>query len=209
MTDKFISQLFYCDLFTKKNVGTKKQRKDLLDKILYLKKNNISPAEQSNKNCFRSAHMYGEELNWLRDAIKIFVEEISNFYKDHDESFNALISQDEQKLDFSIWTNVNEPGSINELHTHKGVSFACTYNLQTEGTGNLVFRNPANLLNDCNQKSPFIRNYKIEPKDGDLLIWPAWVPHYVEENKSNKQRINIATNIKLVDKNAIIINEGG
>ena len=209
MTDKFISQLFYCDLFTKKNVGTKKQRKDLLDKILYLKKNNMSPAEQSNKNCFRSSYMYGEELNWLRDAIKIFVEEISNFYKDHDESFNALISQDEQKLDFSIWTNVNEPGSINELHTHKGVSFACTYNLQTEGTGNLVFRNPANLLNDCNQKSPFIRNYKIEPKDGDLLIWPAWVPHYVEENKSNKQRINIATNIKLVDKNAIIINEGG
>ena len=209
MTDKFISQLFYCDLFTKKNVGTKKQRKDLLDKILYLKKNNISPAEQSNKNCFRSSHMYGEELNWLRDAIKIFVEEISNFYKEHDESFNALVSQDEQKLDFSIWTNVNEPGSINELHTHKGVSFACTYNLQTEGTGNLVFRNPANLLNDCNQKSPFVRNYKIEPKDGDLLIWPAWVPHYVEENKSNKQRINIATNIKLVDKNAIIINEGG
>ena len=209
MSDKSIALLYHSELFKKSNVGTKKQRKDLLDKILYLKKNNISPAEQSNKNCFRSSYMYGEELNWLRDAIKVFVEEISNFYKEHDESFNALVSQDEQKLDFSIWTNVNEPGSINELHTHKGVSFACTYNLQTEGTGNLVFRNPANLLNDCNQKSPFIRNYKIEPKDGDLLIWPAWVPHYVEENKSNKQRINIATNIKLVDKNAIIINEGG
>ena len=121
-----------------------------------------------------------------------------NFYKDHDESFNALISQDEQKLDFSIWTNVNEPGSINELHTHKGFSFACTYNLQTEGTGNLVFRNPANLLNDCDLKSPFIRNYKIEPKDGDLLVWPAWVPHEVEINKSDKQRINIASNIKLI-----------
>ena len=35
-------------------------------------------------------------------------------------------------------------------------------------------------------------------KDGDLLIWPAWVPHFVEENKSNKQRINIASNIKLI-----------
>ena len=41
MSDKFISPLYYCDLFTKKNVGTKKQRKDLLDKIHYLKKNNI------------------------------------------------------------------------------------------------------------------------------------------------------------------------
>jgi len=114
------------------------------------------------------------------------------------KTFRDTISQETQQCDLSIWTNVNEPGSINELHTHKGVSFACTYNLQTEGTGNLVFRNPANLLNDCNQKSPFIRNYKIEPKDGDLLVWPAWVPHFVEENKSNKQRINIATNINLV-----------
>ena len=52
--------------------------------------------------------------------------------------------------------------------------------------------------NDCNQKSPYIRNVKVEPQDGDLLIWPAWVPHLVERNESNKQRINIAINIKLV-----------
>ena len=53
-------------------------------------------------------------------------------------------------------------------------------------------------MHDCNQKTPFVRDFTIEPKDGDLLVWPAWVPHFVEENKSNKQRINIATNINLV-----------
>ena len=184
MSDKFISPLFYCDLFTKKNVGTEKQKKDLLDKIHYLKKNNIDKANESNEGCFRTTYE--------------FVVDISEFYADRDVIFKTRVHNQTQQCDLSIWTNVNEPGSINQIHTHKDFSFACTYNLQTEGTGNLVFVNPANLLNDCNQKSPFIRDFKIEPKDGDLLIWPAWMPHLVEENKSNKQRINIATNIKLI-----------
>ena len=45
MSDKFISPLYYCDLFTKKNVGTKKQRKDLLDKIKKTKSINIHKGE--------------------------------------------------------------------------------------------------------------------------------------------------------------------
>ena len=198
MSDRFISPLYYCDLFTKKNVGTEKQKKDLLDKIHHLKKNKVGEADRSNVGCFRSNYEYGKELDWLREVIRDFVVDISEFYADRDVIFKTRVHDQTQQCDLSIWTNVNEPGSINQIHTHKDFSFACTYNLQTEGTGNLVFVNPANLLNDCNQKSPFIRDFKIEPKDGDLLIWPAWMPHLVEENKSNKQRINIATNIKLI-----------
>ena len=198
MSDKFISQLFYSDLFTKNNVGTKKQRKDLLDKIYYLKKNNINSVDENNEGCFRSTYEYDKELDWLRETIRDFIVDISKFYIEHDKTYKDKISQEEQKVDMSFWTNVNEPGSINVLHSHKGESFACTYNLQTEGTGNLVFRNPANTLNDCNSKSPFVRYMSIEPKDGDLLVWPAWIPHEVEINKSDKQRINIASNIKLV-----------
>ena len=198
MSDKVIYPLFYSDLFTKQNIGTEKQRKVLLDKIHYLKKNNIDSVGGSNEGCFRSTYEYGEELDWLRETIRDFIVDISKFYIEHDKTYKDKISQEEQKVDMSFWTNVNEPGSTNVIHTHKGVSFACTYNLQTSGTGNLVFINPANILNDCNQKSPYIRNVKVEPQDGDLLVWPAWVPHFVEENKSNKQRINIASNIKLI-----------
>ena len=201
MSDKFIHPLFYCDLFTRKNVGTEKQRKVLLDKIHYLKKNNIDKADESNEGCFRSTYEYGEELDFLRETIRDLVIEISNYYADRDETFGMMLSKGTQQCDLSIWTNVNEPDSANVIHSHKGSNFACTYNLQTEGTGNLVFKNPANLLSDCHMKSPFTRDYKIEPQDGDLFIWPAWVPHEVEINKSNKQRINIATNVKLVGEN--------
>ena len=195
MSDKSIALLYHSELFKKSNVGTKKQRKDLLDKIHYLKKNNINSVDENNEGCFRSTYEYDKELDWLRETIRDFIVDISKFYIEHDKTYKDKISQEEQKVDMSFWTNVNEPGSTNVIHTHKGVSFACTYNLQTEGTGNIVFRNPANVLNDCNTSSPFVRYMSTEPKDGDLLIWPAWIPHEVEINKSDKQRINIASNI--------------
>ena len=197
MSEKAIAHLYHSDLFKKSDVGTKKQRKVLLDKINYLKENNIDIASGSNPGCFRTSYEYGEELDWLREEIGQLTQDICKFYVSKEPMFQSVMTEQTQQIHLSIWTNVNEPGSTNDIHSHKIANFACTYNFQTEGTGNLVFSNPANLLSDCNQKSPFIRNYKIEPKDGDLLIWPAWVPHYVEENKSNKQRINIATNITL------------
>ena len=198
MSDELMYPLFYSDLFIKPNVGTNKQRKVLLDKINYLKKNNIDSVGGSNEGCFRSTYEHTEPHLTESSTIRDFVFEISDFYIKHDEAYKTQLSQGKQQVDMSFWTNVNEPGSTNVIHTHKGVSFACTYNLQTSGTGNLVFTNPANILNDCNQKSPYIRNVKVEPQDGDLLVWPAWVPHEVEINKSDKQRINIASNIKLI-----------
>ena len=198
MSDETMYPLFYSDLFIKPNVGTKKQRKDLLDKINYLKKNNIDIASGSNEGCFRSTYRYGKELNWLRDEVANFTQSICQHYVEQDQKLKMYMTEQTQQMHLSIWTNVNEPGSTNVLHSHKTANFACTYNLQTEGTGNLVFKNPANLLSDCDLKTPFTRNYKIEPKDGDLLVWPSWVPHEVEINNSDKQRINIAINVNFV-----------
>ena len=198
MADKSIAHLYHSDLFKKSDVGTKKQRKVLLDKINYLKENNIDIASGSNPGCFRTSYEYGEELDWLREEIGQLTQYICKFYVSKEPMFQSLMTEQTQQIHLSIWTNVNEPGSTNVLHSHKGVSFACTYNLQTEGTGNLIFKNPANLLNDCDIKSPFTRNYKIEPKDGDLLVWPSWVPHEVDINNSDKQRINIAINVSFI-----------
>ena len=38
---------------------------------------------------------------------------------------------------------------------------------------------------------------KMIPKDGDLFIWPAWIPHKVDRNESDRQRINLAFNINI------------
>ena len=70
-------------------------------------------------------------------------------------------------------------------------SFVGLYYIDAEGTGDLIFHNPINLVSDCNPKSPFVRTVSYPPKNGNLLLWPAWVPHEVEINNSDRYRINI------------------
>ena len=85
MSGEKMYPLFCSDLFIKPNVGTKKQRKDLLDKINYLKKNNIDIASGSNEGCFRSTYRYGKELNWLRDEVANFTQSICQHYVEQDQ----------------------------------------------------------------------------------------------------------------------------
>jgi uncharacterized protein (TIGR02466 family) len=36
-----------------------------------------------------------------------------------------------------------------------------------------------------------------EPKEGDLIMFPSWLRHYVEPSKSNEDRISIAFNLEI------------
>ena len=184
--------LFHSDLFIKENVGTEEQRKDLKKQILQAKEDDRGTQGCGNPGCWRSNALY--EMKWLYGAMKDLVTEANEIYFEKDSVFKYYIDKSEN-LDYNIWTNVNEVGSKNVIHSHKTDAWAGIYYVQAEETGNLMFYNPANLLNECKFNSPFVRNTGILPKDGMLVLWPAWIPHEVIENKSNQQRINIAWGI--------------
>ena len=184
--------LFHSDLFIKENVGTEEQRKDLKKQILQAKEDDRGTQGGGNPGCWRSNALY--EMKWLYGAMKDLVTEANEIYFEKDSVFKYYIDKSEN-LDSNIWTNVNEVGSKNVIHSHKTDAWAGIYYVQAEETGNLMFYNPANLLNECKFNSPFVRNTGILPKDGMLVLWPAWIPHEVIENKSNQQRINIAWGI--------------
>ena len=184
--------LFHSDLFIKENVGTEEQRKDLKKQILQAKEDDRGTQGGGNPGCWRSNALY--EMKWLYGAMKDLVTEANEIYFEKDSVFKYYIDKSEN-LDYNIWTNVNEVGSNNVIHSHKTDAWAGIYYVQAEETGNLMFYNPANLLNECKFNSPFVRNTGILPKDGMLVLWPAWIPHEVIENKSNQQRINIAWGI--------------
>ena len=184
--------LFHSDIFIKENVGSEEQREDLKKQILHARENDIGTQGGSNHGCWRSNTTY--DMEWLYDEMRKLSDHANQIYFKDDPVFKSFI-EGCQNRDFNIWTNVNEVGSKNVLHTHTSDAWAGIYYLQVEGTGNLVFTNPANLLLQCNPKSPYTRKTGIQPEDGMLVIWPGWVPHEVLENKSNKQRINIAWGI--------------
>jgi len=185
--------LYEAALHDSSNIGTDTQVNDLMQQITELQ--NAESTAMTNPGCWRSQAKF-KNINWLLSAITSLVNEAIEYYRSKDPIFNeAFSSIDISQLGIFYWTNVNEPLSRNVMHAHKTGIFSGVYYIQGTDTGDLRLINPANTLTDCNAYSPFTRDFYYTPKDRDLILWPSWLPHEVETNNSNRQRINIAYDI--------------
>ena len=186
-------KILSADVFIE-NVGTSEQIERLKKEALAEKISNPAGVMFTNENCWRSQFQYSD-ISWLLEALGKLVNQAIDYYDGLDPLFT-------EKLKFyntptiDHWTNINAPMGKNSLHNHGAYHFVACYYVQAEGTGDIVFHNPANLLEECNPNSPFVSRIGITPKNGDLIVWPAWVPHEVDINTSENSRINIAFNIK-------------
>ena len=177
-------------LYSQPNIGTDEQVENLKEEILYHKSKEPT-VWNSNEGCWRGQQTL-ETIGFLLDVINDMVLQSIRDYSKKDQTFANNI-QPNCHIDY--WTNVNEPGSRNEMHSHSPSVFAGTYYLQGTETGELRLLNPANILNNCNTSSPFARSVYVNPRDKDLLMWPAWIPHEVLTNFSDRQRINVAYDV--------------
>jgi uncharacterized protein (TIGR02466 family) len=183
--------LYKADLFHTANVGTGNEIDQLKSDILELKSKNPNGVSRTNPGCWRSDLFPVENYPWLEQQVKSLIEEAHNFYSSDTTYFAGT------KLDgtqYNAWVNVNDPGSRNVLHSHYS-TYSCVYYVQSENTGSLRFCNPSQTLSNNVSNSPYTRDFFINPAAGDLILWPSWVPHEVEPNLSNTQRINIAMDI--------------
>lgn len=190
-----IIPLISAHLFVKPNIGTKEQRNLLIEEA-YNNKQKSPMLKDSNDGCWRSNFKY-ENIDWLIKEFENSFDDCMKFYLKESISFKHKIDSYASlpPIKYNYWTNVNSPGSKNELHSHKQNSFVGLYYVQAKDTGALIFKNPGNLLNDCTQLSPYVNNFEFLPNDGDLIMWPGWIPHEVAINTSTQDRINIAFNI--------------
>jgi uncharacterized protein (TIGR02466 family) len=185
--------LHRADLFLD-NVGTVERRQQMIKEIKNIQTEHPDGVARTNSECWRWNNPC-VDIDWLMQHIMCMLANAVKFYNSEDRVFSSINELDLVQIDY--WANVNKPSSRNILHSHKTAQFSAVYYLQAENTGGLVFYNAADTMSDCNAGAPFTRQYKINPKDGDLLLWPAWVPHEVETNFSNKERINLAFDIKI------------
>lgn len=187
--------LYEAVLDASSNVGSDDDVKNLREQIISIR--DKPTASETNDLCWRSEHRY-TNIDWLLKAITTKVFDAINYYSQRDQIFaQSFKNLDKSKLQIFYWTNINQPYSRNVMHSHKTAIFSGVYYLQGTDTGSLRIINPANMLSECNNYSPFTRDFYYDPKDRDLILWPSWLPHEVEVNKSNKERINIAYDVIL------------
>jgi uncharacterized protein (TIGR02466 family) len=99
------------------------------------------------------------------------------------------------------WANVNAPGTGHRLHSHRNNYLSGAYYVQVqEGADSINFFDPK-------PQSGVIRPTATEPtaentevamvrvKTGSLLLFPAWLQHAVDVNRSNRARISLSFNL--------------
>ncbi len=100
-----------------------------------------------------------------------------------------------------LWVNVNGPNSFNQLHTHPNSLISGVYYVKTPGaSGELILHDPRKQasvyqapLTGRNFRN--VHQYQVEPREGRLVLFPAWLEHGVGQNLSQEERVSFSFNI--------------
>lgn len=103
------------------------------------------------------------------------------------------------------WVNLQDEGGFNHFHAHGECSLAGAFYLRVpEGSGDIVFRDPRPGINLAGMKGDGVNCFSVTshtPRAGELVIFPGWLEHSVDVNKSETPRISIAINSYLMKNN--------
>lgn len=188
--DLFPQDLWYWDLPVYADI------KENLIKEVYSLKNTIPSVTISNVNGWQSPSVFA--LNFRSNNLKIILNRI----KDHIK--NDVLQYSYQYTIDTLWFNVNQPGSLNHIHSHPGCDLAGVFYIKVpesaEKSGELIIQNPItyqtyNYLR-CST-SPLNTEYKVKPVEGRFYLFPAFLNHGVLTNNTDEDRISFACNISV------------
>ena len=102
----------------------------------------------------------------------------------------------------NMWANINYPGGFNRPHLHPNALFSGVYWIKApEKSGHLMLYEPrpgvqCTMPNRKEGKLPpeLWREVHYQPKAGTVVMFPAWLWHEVQPNKSNDIRISVSFN---------------
>ena len=136
--------------------------------------------------------------NWLDNAACV------NLKRDLNELLIRItesLNISEKLKIFNSWVNVNPTGAYNAAHTHPRNFISGCYYLQTpKDCGNIVFYSPLREkeMIDASYKgfSTITANNLIYPAvAGRVYLFPSWLQHGVQTNKSSEDRISMSFNV--------------
>lgn len=101
---------------------------------------------------------------------------------------------------YNIWININPPHSYNHLHNHADAVLSGVYYVDApEHSGNIQFERGDNAeyhIPDYVEQQTYYTSTRAtyRAKAGAVYIFPGWLKHSVQGNKTNVDRISIAFN---------------
>jgi uncharacterized protein (TIGR02466 family) len=102
----------------------------------------------------------------------------------------------------NMWANINPPHGYNKSHMHANSLWSGVYYVKApKNSGHLKIEDPKSVAAMVHPKrkegevpSYLWREVNFEPVAGRLIMFPAWLYHCVEPNRSNDIRISVSFN---------------
>ena len=115
--------------------------------------------------------------------------------------YNDELQIDGEWKIMNSWINIAEKGVKHDFHSHPGYTISGVYYYRVSAEqGGIGFNNPNPIVYNAGfpegRTSP--QSIELIPKDGDIILFPAWLQHGTYENTSDEERISIAFNIDFV-----------
>ena len=121
---------------------------------------------------------------------------------------NEIIQEEYLDMEHRIgnmWANINPHGGYNNSHIHPNSLFSGVYYIKGQpNSGRLSLMDPRPGVQHCmptrkKEKLPreLWRETYYDPVPGRLIMFPSWMWHKVESNKSNDIRISVSFNFIL------------
>ena len=195
-----IYNLFPQPIFIYKLKNYKEHNSNLIPYIYKMQELDI---EGENKSNFGGWHSKPFDLKEKGSIQNNFLNDISECI--FDSFLNYGWKVDPKKIRIrEMWAIINKKNDFNIEHTHPNSYLSAAYYVKTpKNCGKFIATNPNAISKNYypaiekatqyNQK-----NSGIEVEEGNLLLFPAHLPHKVERNMSDEDRIVISFNVDTI-----------
>lgn len=174
-------------------------REQFLNCVTEFRRSNPEGVSKSNVNGYRSPGTLTRET-----AMAPLFEYVSQM------ALKAIFDMQLVNCDIALtaaWVNFNESRNHYDLeHVHQDTFSGVFYLQAPQGSGKISFTNPGlnplwqgSMLVDKKNKFNADR-LKIEPKEGQVLLWPSYLAHSVESNSHDETRISVSFNLICIPK---------
>ena len=141
---------------------------------------------------------------YLFDNFVEDLEDIKNFCEHHLKLYlEEIEGADTELVSLRItqsWLNKTKPGESHHLHHHGNSYLSGVFYFKCLPNDGIVFTNRLKGMYDNIEFS--LKKHTVwnatgishNVTEGDLIIFPSWVPHHVDVNNTDKERISLSYN---------------
>jgi uncharacterized protein (TIGR02466 family) len=185
---------FQTPVWSRKVLDHERINNDIM-KVLEILERETDPIRRSNVGGWHSHDQLHrrDDMAEIRKVIGKTAVGCAEFMEFDFDNFELVIKE--------MWITKNKPGDFNKAHIHPNAILSGAYYVRApENGGNIEFYDPvpARLMNVYPVKQHKRINAQAaeyKAAEGLLLLFPSWLQHAVQPNRSNAVRVSISFNI--------------